>query len=370
MGKSAPYLFKKRDVYYLQKRIPKKLIPMLGRIIIRKSLRAKDRTTAIKTAGPILKLLDRGWHEAMFTIPDGVGVMDFLTKPNFFEPTLLEATNAYVEMKGKSDSPKFIKPIDLVVNTIIKQSGNKSLSAYKRADAIKFRDSMINRNVSIATIKRNLSVIRSIWNFAAREHGISALNPFANMNYGNAAEAIRRFPIPAASIKAVQMECQAIDDDIRWLIALISDTGMRLSEAVGLSVSDIKLDTQIPFVKLVEHPWRSLKTPRSTRQIPLVGKSLWAAKRAILNTDNQFLFPRYCSNTKCKSDYASNTLNKWLRAYVPDGCVIHSFRHSLRDRLRALKCPSDAIDQIGGWQKKARSYHIVTPKGKQSYSLT
>jgi integrase len=36
--------------------------------------------------------------------------------------------------------------------------------------------------------------------------------------------------------------------------------------------------------------------------------------------------------------------------YVPDGCVVHSFRHSLRDRLRAVECPSDVIDQIGGWQ--------------------
>ncbi len=37
---------------------------------------------------------------------------------------------------------------------------------------------------------------------------------------------------------------------------------------------------------------------------------------------------------ECKSDYASNTLNKWLKKQVPDGCVIHSFRHSMRDRLR------------------------------------
>jgi len=28
---------------------------------------------------------------------------------------------------------------------------------------------------------------------------------------------------------------------------------------------------------------------------------------------------------------------------------MHSFRHSLRDRLRAVQCPSDMIDQIGGW---------------------
>ena len=48
------------------------------------------------------------------------------------------------------------------------------------------------------------------------------------------------------------------------------------------------------------------------------------------------------------SDTASY-INKWLKLRVPEGCVIHSFRHSLRDRLRAAQCPSDMIDQIGGW---------------------
>jgi len=28
---------------------------------------------------------------------------------------------------------------------------------------------------------------------------------------------------------------------------------------------------------------------------------------------------------------------------------MHSFRHSMRDRLRAVQCPSGIADQIGGW---------------------
>ena len=28
---------------------------------------------------------------------------------------------------------------------------------------------------------------------------------------------------------------------------------------------------------------------------------------------------------------------------------MHSFRHSMRDRLRAVQCPADIADQIGGW---------------------
>lgn len=38
-----------------------------------------------------------------------------------------------------------------------------------------------------------------------------------------------------------------------------------------------------------------------------------------------------------------------LKPGVPEGCALHAARHSLRDRLRAVQCPSDMIDQIGGW---------------------
>ena len=37
------------------------------------------------------------------------------------------------------------------------------------------------------------------------------------------------------------------------------------------------------------------------------------------------------------------------RFKAPKNYVIHSFRHSFRDRLRSIYCPSEIIDQIGGW---------------------
>jgi len=51
----------------------------------------------------------------------------------------------------------------------------------------------------------------------------------------------------------------------------------------------------------------------------------------------------------CKSNSASAALNKWLSRRVPKCCVIHSFRHSFRDRLRAVECPQDITDRLGGW---------------------
>ena len=61
------------------------------------------------------------------------------------------------------------------------------------------------------------------------------------------------------------------------------------------------------------------------------------------------LFPTYATMRDVNANSASATLNKWLRPRLPEGCVIHSFRHSLRDRLRAAECPADIVDAIGGW---------------------
>ena len=55
-------------------------------------------------------------------------------------------------------------------------------------------------------------------------------------------------------------------------------------------------------------------------------------------------------NTKANS--ASAALNKWLKAHVSGDIVVHSLRHAMRDRLRAVECPTDIIDQIGGWSRK------------------
>ena len=61
------------------------------------------------------------------------------------------------------------------------------------------------------------------------------------------------------------------------------------------------------------------------------------------------MFPRYCSPDGCKGNIASGALNKWLKPLMHEGCVIHSFRHSFRDRLRAVQCPKDITDRLGGW---------------------
>ena len=43
----------------------------------------------------------------------------------------------------------------------------------------------------------------------------------------------------------------AKDDEARWLIALVSDTGMRLAEAAGLHMNDIELFSGTPHLRFL-----------------------------------------------------------------------------------------------------------------------
>ena len=158
----------------------------------------------------------------------------------------------------------------------------------------------------------------------------------------------KRAVISPEDIKHIQKVCLDVADERRLLIALISDTGMRLSEAIGLVLDDIKLEHEHPHIDLKPHPWRRLKTSSSKRLIPLVGASLEAAKVMHRQCDNSFLFKSYASEDGCNGNSCSATLNKWLKQHVPDA-VIHSFRHSFRDRLRNAGVQSEMIDQLCGW---------------------
>ena len=193
--------------------------------------------------------------------------------------------------------------------------------------------------------------IKAIINLAMAEHGIEGRNPFASIYMPDEMPEERQ-PINLDAIRRIQHECRQVDDENRWLLALISDTGMRLSEAAGLARDDIVLDADVPYIKLVPHSWRRLKTKGSERLVPLVGASLWAARR-LQQHDNSYAFPRYCDGKICNANSASAALNKWLKPRVSGHAVVHSLRHSMRDRLRAVECPSDIIDQIGGWSSSS-----------------
>ena len=352
--KYAPEHVMIRDgVYYYVRHIPCDLASVYSVTRLCFSLKTKSLKAAIRTSKSVTQRLEDYWLGLRLQNMDIPAIQVVKSGSTHENDTLLlsEACELYLRLKGVGKDKVFIRTANRNAQYVTKLLGDRPISSYSSNEAAQFRDWCIDRGMGIKTVKRVFSSIRAIVNLAIAEEGLDCSNAFAKTYFPDDESSNSRQPISIPDIKKVQSLCKDIDDEMRWLIALISDTGMRLGEAAGLLKEDIKLDEPIPYVDLKPHPWRTLKTKGSQRLIPLTKEALWASKRLLeANNDSIFAFPRYCSETGCKANSASGGLNKWLHQYVPDNCVIHSFRHSLRDRLRAVECPSDIVDAIGGWK--------------------
>ncbi len=349
---SDKYLYNRDGVYQFIRRIPVDLSDHYGSSRIQISLKTKNISVACRSARSITQRLDDYWLGIRLQKMDIPAINLIRTSSNSTnnDYMLTDALDLYLKLKGTNKDKTFIRTAHRNTEYVIQVLGNKSVTAYSSSEAAQFRDWLINKGMGKSTVKRVFSSIRSIINLTITEKGLEGTNGFLGTFIPDGLKEKRRKPIPTYIIKDIQNKCMELDDDLRWLIALLSDTGMRLGEAVGLLKSDIILDTKTPHLHLVPHPWRGLKTTGSERKIPLVGASLWSAKRIKQsNPTNQFAFPRYCNEQTHNSNSASAALNKWLRTHAPEGYVVHSFRHSMRDRLRAVECPKEIIDQIGGW---------------------
>nr|WP_249170878.1 tyrosine-type recombinase/integrase [Burkholderia vietnamiensis] len=224
-----------------------------------------------------------------------------------------------------------------------------------REDAHKYVAKEQARGNKSGTIRRRLNVLKAVIETFFREREVNRKNPFSSTPIPTEGQdAKKRKPLATADLHTLLDACKAADDDIRWLVAILADTGARLSEIAGLALGDIKLDVEVPHIVIQPHPWRSLKNTASERTVPLVGAALWAAQRIVKEArkGQRFAFPRYASEAGTKGTHASGTIAKWLGTLkIPH--TAHELRHTMADRLRDVQCPEDIRFAIGGWATKA-----------------
>ena len=349
--KTRPSHLSNRDgIYHFIRRIPADLRSHYRSDRICLSLRTKSAAIACRAADSISQRLDDYWSGLRLQKMDVPALHLLISNDDnkHDSPTLKEAVDAYLLLKGGVTNPVFARTARRNGRYVIAALGNRPITAYSSADAAKFRDYLFENGLSLGSVRRIFGSVRSIINLVMREQGIEGANAFARTYMPERNGQKERLPIPSVALSALQQNCKDKDDEARWLIALISDTGMRLAEAAGLAMNDIYIDEELPHVSIRTHSWRRLKTKSSERLVPLVGASLWAAKR-LHQSGGAFAFPRYCNEQGCNANSASAALNKWMKGIIGNEYVIHGLRHSLRDRLRAVECPSDITDQIGGW---------------------
>ena len=267
------YIYQKRGFYYFSRRVPKELHHCHAKHRIVLALNTRSRAKALKYAQVICQRLDERWLPMRL---DALGLGNVIAHDvrAVVAPTLSEATQQYLQLKGMSKAKTFHQAALRNAGTVIEICRDRVVTEYRTTDAGQVRDVLIDKGLSVLSVRRSFTTIKAIINLAIAEHGLDMRNPFSSI-FMPEADSKKRVSIPVETIREIQQACYNIDDDRRWLIALISDTGMRLAEAAGLHINDLHLDEEIPYVDIKPNPWRSLKTKGSQRQVPLVGASLW-----------------------------------------------------------------------------------------------
>ena len=353
------FVYAKRGIFYFGRRVPKDVQRFYGSPKVVLSLRTKSVRKAERQARRIAAKLEEQWDLLRLVHLEGRVGKNRVEVPASQSPLvvnttplLTKAAETYLAGKGSHRPKTFRQAVDRAVSNMIGLAGDLPIGSYTRSQVNNLRDKLQSSGLATASIRRQLSTLSALVNYVSKELGLDPNPAFSGVIIHEVevdAEIQKRPSVPLDVIKAVQQRCYQMDDEARWAIALVSDTGLRLSEALGLMKDDVILDGPVPHLVVRSHPWRRLKTSASARKVPLVGAALWAAQRASALSPSPFMFPRYCSPEGCKGNSASGALNKWLKPMMPEACVIHSFRHSFRDRLRAVQCPKDITDRLGGW---------------------
>ena len=351
------YTFQKDGIWYFSRRVPADLRRHYRTGRIAYSLRTKSIRDARVRAMSDASKLDRHWHILRISSEDLPGkhlLADAVQEPaaeaSVDTHSLKAAVAVYLRLKGNHRPTTFEAAVRRSCGYLIDCCGMKNLQDYLRSDATQFRDYLFAKGLNGSSVARIFGTVRAVINLAISEFGLSIINPFSNVYFDQSQGVKKRIPVKPEDIEKVQEECYKADDEKRWLIALVADTGIRLGEGAGLLRSDFVEQDGILCVNIRPHPWRSLKTLSSKRLVPLVGSSKWAAEQILAQSaDSRFAFPNYNDGQRTNANSASAALNKWLKSKIGQGYTIHSFRHSMRDRLRAVECPSEIIDQIGGW---------------------
>ena len=349
-------------MFYFSKSVPTDLRHHYLKPRIVQSLKTKSQAQARYASQKLLSRLDDYWLSLRLKeieIPAAHLLRHAPSQnPESVLPTIVDALELYHRVKGANKKKTFFTHSKRSVDYLIQSIGCRSLDQYSSADAASFRDWLRDKGLSTGSIQRNFTSIKAMVSFTINELGLDCRNPFSGVYLAPETDKQKRQPLSVEQIRTLQRHCYDKDDDVRWLVALISDTGMRLAEAAGLMMKDLFLDRPHPHVVVTPYPHRSLKTKASERIVPLVGASLWAAQRLSEKNDSDFCLPRYTNKDRCNSNSASAAINKWVKSVAGDEAVIHGLRHSFRDRLRAAEAPSELIDQLGGWslQSVGQSY--------------
>ena len=334
-----PYTICRSGTYYYNRRVPKHAVNSYGQFI-RQAL-SKDLLEAEAFSKRLSDVLEGAWSATTDASPVNISTIVKSFQPRHV--SLSEIAAEYLALKQIDQTPPRV-----ALSTFLSLAGDRDVRDYTRQDAKLFVHYLEMKGNKTATIRRRINSLSAIMNYAYSELDLDKRNPFTRLFIRNEGDDVfKRGTFTNEQLKLGYAKALASGSTVKLLMPLLGETGCRLAEIVGLRLDEIDLENELIHIR--PNSARRLKNKTSERVLPLVGYAKLAMEQAQIQADDQWLFPQYIKAGHCYATHASNAVNKWLKRDF-SGLTAHSLRHTFRDRLRAVECPVDMIDQIGGWR--------------------
>jgi integrase len=233
-----------------------------------------------------------------------------------------------------------------VVSELVDLVGDKPIAKLTLNDGIDYsewwRERVISGDANAKSANKSMGMLSRMLKVMSIRRRLNIPDIFKGLRLSGEVENVRS-PFDPAFIQNTLLADGALDglnEDARLIVYVLTDTGLRPSEALNLQTNAIHLDAPIPYVEILPDG-RVLKTEDSRREVPLVGAALAAMK---LRPNG---FPEY----RDRSASFSGLVNKYLQLHGMRPSKQHSLyslRHSFKDRLIAAEAPDSLIDSLMG----------------------
>ncbi|PHR58703.1 MAG: integrase [Robiginitomaculum sp.] len=260
-------------------------------------------------------------------------------------PTITEAFKLYTkelsigDLHGKSIAQRreWFKPKQRAVNNFTAKFGDLPMDQITRKHAREFYNWWAERlkpqkdkkTMNPNTANRDLGNMRKLyrvyWEYEGDE---SRENPFRKLRFNDSVyKDIPPFENEWIRTKILRpCAFDGLNEEARLIVYCLIETGCRPSEIANILPENIMLDHKVPHIRIRPSTNRQLKSNSAVRDIPLVGISLEAFKRA----------PNGFAHYKDKSSLLSSSLMKTfrIRGLLPTkDHRVYSFRHSFEKRM-------------------------------------
>ena len=140
-------------------------------------------------------------------------------------PTIEEALELYFSVKGVGRQKLFFTTAQRYIGYLVECLGVRSIDQYTSKDATVLRQWLIKKGLSNSSLQRVFSGIKAVINFVTLEQGLECQNAFAKVYLPSHIDAKKRHAITQSNMAKIKKECLTIDDEIRWLVYVVSPFG-------------------------------------------------------------------------------------------------------------------------------------------------